>query len=128
MVQEALVKSREGNVVSRTIRELTGDKPDEHKPPARVSYWRGARVDRLVKRGRGASLDPPAQDALVTFAGTGLGTVEGQTGIAVKTAKLRRAIRAELVLPAADRVVEASTKVVEPAVTRDELATKYPSY
>ena len=124
MVQEALAKSRDGNVLSRTLREITGDKPEEHALPARVSYSRRV-VDRLVKRVEG-ELNRPAQDAQVTFAGTSLGTVEGQTGIAVKAKKLRRAIRAELVLPDADRVVEVSTKVVEPEVTSEELAANYP--
>ena len=62
----------------------------------------------------------------MTFSGTSLGTVEGQEGVAVKTAKLRRAIRAELVLPHADRVVEVSTRVTQPEVTRDELASQIP--
>ncbi len=71
-------------------------------------------------------VNQPAQDAAVTFAGASLGTVEGQEGIEVKTAKLRKAIRAELVLPHADRVVEVSTSVVQPEVTREELASQYP--
>jgi lipoprotein-anchoring transpeptidase ErfK/SrfK len=124
MVQEALEKSREGNVVSRTFRELTGDKPKHATLPARVSYSRRA-IDKLVKRVED-ELNRPAKDAAVTFSGTGLGTVEGQTGIAVKTAKLRRAVRSELVLPAADRVVEVSTSEVKPEVSREELAAKYP--
>src|SRR5687768_1814148 len=35
MVQEALDKSREGNVISRTVRELTGEDPEEAALPAR---------------------------------------------------------------------------------------------
>jgi len=124
MVQAALDKSREGNVISRTVRELTGDGPDGAKLPARVSYSREA-VDRLVKKVEG-KLNQPAQDASITFSGTSLGTVDGQEGVEVKSDKLRRAIRAELVLPAADRVVEVSTRVVQPEVTRDQLATNYP--
>ena len=124
MVQEALEKSREGNVISRTLREITGDKPEEHALPARVSYSRRA-VDQLVKRVK-TKLNRPAQDAEISFSGTSLGTVEGQTGVEVKVDKLRRAIRSELVLPAADRVVEVSTRVVEPKVTAEELASKYP--
>ena len=124
MVQEALEESREGNVISRTIRELTGEDPEETTLPARVSYSKRA-VDRLVKKVE-EELNQPAQDAEVTFSGTSLGTVDGQEGVAVKTDKLRRAARAELVLPHADRVVEVSTKVVEPEVTRDELASNYP--
>jgi hypothetical protein len=124
MVQEALEKSREGNVLSRTIRGLTGDDPEESTLPARVSYSQDA-VDALVKKVEGA-VNQPAQNAEVTFSGTSLGTVEGQEGVDVKTGKLRRAIKAELVLPHADRVVEVSTRVTQPEVTRDELASQYP--
>jgi lipoprotein-anchoring transpeptidase ErfK/SrfK len=124
MVQHALDKSREGNVISRTVREITGEDPDESELPARVSYSHKA-VDELVAKVE-KQLNQPAQDAEVTFSGTSLGTVEGQNGVSVKTAKLRHAIRSELVLPHADRVVEVSTKVVEPEVTQDELASQYP--
>jgi lipoprotein-anchoring transpeptidase ErfK/SrfK len=124
MVQEALDTSREGNVISRTIRGLTGDDPEEAALPARVSYSHSA-VDDLVKKVQG-NVDQPAQNAEVTFSGTSLGTVEGQEGVAVKADKLRHAIRAELVLPHADRVVEVSTRVTQPDVTRDELASQYP--
>ena len=124
MVQEALEESREGNVISRTVREITGENPDEAALPARVSYSRGA-VDQLVKKVDEA-ISQPAQNAEVTFSGTSLGTVDGQEGVAVKTDRLRRAIRSELVLPHADRVVEVSTKVTQPDVTRDELASQYP--
>src|SRR5688572_18113289 len=124
MVQEALDTSRDGNVISRTIRGITGDEPEEAALPARVSYSKGA-VEDLVKKVEG-DVNQPAQDAEVTFSGSSLGTVEGQEGVAVKTDKLRRAIRAELVLPHADRVVEVSTRVTQPEVTRDELASRYP--
>jgi lipoprotein-anchoring transpeptidase ErfK/SrfK len=124
MVQDALEKSREGNVISRTIRGLTGDDPEEAALPARVSYSQDA-VDQLVKKVAGA-VDQPAQDAEVTFSGTSLGTVDGQEGVEVKTDNLRRAIKSELVLPHADRKVEVSTRVTQPDVTRDELASQYP--
>ena len=124
MVQEALEKSREGNVITRTMRELTGDDPEEAALPARVSYSHDA-VEKLVKKVE-SDVNQPAQDAEVSFAGTSLGTVDGQEGVQVKTAKLRDAVQAELVLPHADRVVEVSTKTVQPEVTRDELAANYP--
>jgi len=124
MVQDALEKSREGNVISRTFRGLTGDDPEEAALPARVSYSQDA-VDALVKKVAGA-IDQPAQNAEVTFSGTSLGTVDGQEGVEVKTDNLRRAIKSELVLPHADRKVEVSTRVTQPDVTRDELASQYP--
>ena len=124
MVQEALEESREGNIISRTIREITGEDPDDAQLPARVSYSRKA-VDKLVAKVEGG-INQPAQDAEVTFSGSSVGTVEGQEGVAVKTGNLRRAIRSELVLPHADRVVEVSTRVTQPEVTKDELASQYP--
>ena len=124
MVQEALDKSREGNVITRTVRGLTGDDPEEAALPARVSYSHEA-VDELVKKVTD-KVNQPAQDAEVTFTGTSLGTVEGQEGVEVQTAKLRKAVQSELVLPHADRVVEVSTQKTQPEVTRDELAAQYP--
>src|SRR5688572_5942830 len=61
MVQEALEKSREGNVISRTLREVTGEEPDESELPARLSFSERA-VDRLVKRVE-AAVNQPAKDA-----------------------------------------------------------------
>jgi hypothetical protein len=124
MVQEALAKSREGNVISRTLREITGDAPEEAALRARLSYSRKA-VGALVARVEKALNRDPV-DASVTFSGTSLGTVEGRDGVAVRARKLRRAVRSELVLPAADRVVEVSTRVVEPNVKQAELASRYP--
>jgi lipoprotein-anchoring transpeptidase ErfK/SrfK len=124
MVQEALDKSREGNVLSRTLRGLTGDDPEEAALPARVSYSHGA-IKQLVEK-VAKEVNQPAQNAEVTFAGTSLGTVEGQEGIEVQTQKLRRGVSSELVLPHADRVVEVSTKTVQPEVSREELASQYP--
>jgi lipoprotein-anchoring transpeptidase ErfK/SrfK len=124
MVQDALDKTRDGNLISRTFRALTGDDPGDAELPARVSYSRGA-VKELVEKVE-KEVNQPAQNAEVTFAGTSLGTVEGQEGIEVQAEKLRRAISAELVLPHADRVVEVSTKTTQPEVSREELATEYP--
>ena len=124
MVQEALDKSREGNVISRTVRSLTGGEPDGAALPARVSHSEGA-VDDLVKHVE-SKVNREAQDASVTFSATSLGMVDGVNGVEVKADKLRKAINEELVLPHADRVVKVSTRVVKPEVTRDELAAKYP--
>jgi hypothetical protein len=124
MVQEALRRSREGNLISRTVREITGDTPHDAELRARLSYSSKA-VDALVARVEKALNRDPV-DASVTFSGASLGTVEGHDGLAVEARKLRRAVRSELVLPAADRVVEVSTHVVEPEVKQEELAARYP--
>ena len=65
MVQDALEKSREGNVISRTIRGLTGDDPEEAALPARVSYSQDA-VDQLVKKVAGAVNQPAIVEIFLT--------------------------------------------------------------
>jgi lipoprotein-anchoring transpeptidase ErfK/SrfK len=124
MVQEALDKSREGNVISRTFRDITGAEPDGAKLPARLTFSDDA-VDGLVEDVE-QELNTEPVNASVTFSGSSLGTVDGKPGVEVKAAKLREAIRSELVIPTADRVVEVSTKEVAPEVTREELASEYP--
>src|SRR5262245_17963266 len=64
MVDEALQKSREGNIVSRVTRDLTGGQ-ENAQVPARVSYSRPA-VDGLVKR-VSHHLNRPARDASLDF-------------------------------------------------------------
>ena len=48
MVDEALAKSRDGNIVTRVARDLTGGE-ENAQVPARVTYDQDA-VDALVKR------------------------------------------------------------------------------
>jgi lipoprotein-anchoring transpeptidase ErfK/SrfK len=119
MVSEALEVSRDGNVLSRTVRGLTGDELDEELP-ARVTYSRAA-VESLVRRVK-RSLDRPAQDAQASYSAAGIDVRPGQNGLAVRGRELERHVSAEIVLPNADRVVKARTKVTKPKVTREQIA------
>ena len=64
MVDEAIAKSREGNIVSRVTRDLTGGE-ESVQVSARVSYSEDA-VNKLVRRVK-RKLDRPAKDAEVSF-------------------------------------------------------------
>ena len=121
MVDQALAASREGGVVSRVARDLTGGEEDARVAP-RVSYSKGAAA-RLVGRVR-KGVDRPAQDARLNF--PELTPVSEKDGIAVETAKLERGVKAALVSLHGRRTVEAPTRVTKPKVTRDQLASKYP--
>src|SRR3712207_5450905 len=66
MVDRALERSQEGNVVSRSLRRITGGEVHE-EIPVRISYDREA-VTALVKRVK-RKVDEPARDASVTFGG-----------------------------------------------------------
>lgn len=89
MVAAALRASREGNVFSRAVRDLTGGAEDV-SVPARVTYSPAA-VDRFVTRVRRA-VDRPAKDAQLDF--PSLDRVKEQDGRRVRAAKLRADIGA----------------------------------
>jgi lipoprotein-anchoring transpeptidase ErfK/SrfK len=121
MVDEAVKASRDGNVLSRTWREVTGGKVDE-RVPARVTYSEAA-VKGLVLRVK-RSLNRPARDARVDF--PSLAEVKEQSGLAVQAGALQRSVERALAEPAAERTVSAPVEVVKPKVTRASLADKYP--
>jgi lipoprotein-anchoring transpeptidase ErfK/SrfK len=122
VVDEALQESREGSIFSRVARDLTGGE-ESAQVPARVSYSPEA-VNGLVRRvSRG--VNRPARDAQLDF--PSLERVKERTGIKVEHADLERRIEQALTVPGVDRRVQAPTSVIQPKVTRAELAAKYPT-
>jgi lipoprotein-anchoring transpeptidase ErfK/SrfK len=121
MVDEAIAKSREGNIISRVTRDLTGGE-EPVQVSARVSYSEPA-VKKLVRRVK-RKLDQPARDAEVSF--PSLESVKEQTGIRVKGKVLRQRIAQALTVPGVARRVKATVATIQPKVTQAELADKYP--
>jgi lipoprotein-anchoring transpeptidase ErfK/SrfK len=123
MVDRAVERSREGNVVSRSLRKITGGEVHEDIP-VRVTYDRRA-VTALVKRVE-RKINVPARDASVGFNGGSIQPVAGRNGKALDKGHLTGRIESALVEPTSERVVRARVKTVKPDVTTDELAGKYP--
>ena len=121
MVDEAIAKSRDGNIISRVARDLTGGEETAQVSP-RVSYSEQA-VAKLVRRVK-RKLDRPARDAKVSF--PSLEEVKEQPGVRVKAKALKLRIQQALTVPGVDRRVEATVATIEPKVTQAELAEKYP--
>jgi len=121
MVADALDASREGNIVSRVARDLTGGEEDVDIAP-RASYSRSAARD-LVQR-VAKNLDRAPQDATLDF--PSLDAVKEKDGIEVKTGALTRRVAATLTSPG-ERTVAVPVKTTKPKITRDELAEKYPT-
>jgi lipoprotein-anchoring transpeptidase ErfK/SrfK len=121
MVDEALAQSRDGNIMTRVARDLTGGE-ESVRVSARVSYSRAA-VDRLVRRVR-KGLDRPARDATVEF--PSMVQVKEQRGLRVRRRALRRRVEQALTVPGTGRIVRAPVRIIQPKVTRAELADKYP--
>ena len=124
MVAEAIARSREGNLITRSARDLMG-REEIADVPAKVGYSAVA-VDRLIKRVKKGS-DQPARDARVGFAGSGPVKVDERDGIEIRGARLRRDIRAEILTADQDRVLRASARITKPKVTTKQLAGKYPT-
>lgn len=126
MVDEAVERSREGNVVARSWEGLSGAEGEVVELQPRVRYSKAA-VERLVARVK-KSIDLPATDAEVAYSGTGLSAVASKDGRAVEGGRLERSIAAELRRVHGDRLVKPSLKTVRPKVATSDLASKYPSF
>ena len=123
MVDRAVERSREGNVISRSLRQVTGGEVHEDIP-VEVSYDRRA-VAALVKRVK-RRIDQPARDASVSFDGGGIHPVAGRNGKELDARRLTSQIQAALVEPTSERIVKARVTTVKPDVTTRELASTYP--
>jgi hypothetical protein len=123
-VDRALDASKEGNLFTRTWREVRGQSLDT-RVEAKINYDDEA-VHRVVDRVK-RRLEIEARDASVDLESGQVDPVESRDGLAVRAARLRRDIRAELLDMGEKRIARVKTRVVEPKVTTEELAEKYPA-
>jgi lipoprotein-anchoring transpeptidase ErfK/SrfK len=121
MVDEALQASRDGTIITRVARDITGGEENAQVPP-RVTYSSDA-VHQLVDRVRD-KLNRPARDAEVDF--PSLEKVREEKGRRVKVAALEQRIAQALTVPGVDRTVRAPVRILKPKVTQAQLASKYP--
>ena len=121
MVDEALAKSRSGNIISRVARDITGGE-ENAQVPARVTYDQQA-IDALVKR-VGNRLNRAARDAEVDF--PSLAKVKERKGLQARAAVLRQRLAQALTVPGVQRRVRAPVRITRPKVTQAQLADKYP--
>jgi hypothetical protein len=123
MVDQAVERSQEGNVLSRSLRKVTGGRVHEDIP-VRVTYDKRA-VTALVKRVK-RKIDEPAQDASVTFSGGSVQPVAGHVGHELDSCRLQGQVEAALVEPSSERVIRARVVTTKPKVTTRQLASRYP--
>ncbi|HWT22120.1 MAG TPA: L,D-transpeptidase family protein [Solirubrobacteraceae bacterium] len=123
-VAAALDRSREGNMLGRTVRALSGGTV-EADVPLDIRYSRRA-IKRLVRRvGRAVGLE--AVDASVDLASGSVTPTPSKNGRRLRAKLLTRQVRRELLDTGPRTVVRARTKVVKPKVTLAELEQKYPA-
>jgi lipoprotein-anchoring transpeptidase ErfK/SrfK len=122
MVDEAMARSRSGDVFSRSWRSLTGKRLNDDLAPT-VEYSDAA-VVRLLDRVR-RSIERPAKDAQITISAAGVKTVPGVEGLGVRATTLHRQIGAAITSTTANRTFVAETHHTQPKVTVDDLKRKY---
>jgi lipoprotein-anchoring transpeptidase ErfK/SrfK len=121
MVAEAVDESRDGNILGRVVRDVTGG--DENAElPARVSYSKPA-ADRFVRNVE-RRVNRPAQDAKLNF--PALTRVKEKDGVRIQDDSFRRRVVQALTVPGVDQVT-VPRRILHPKVTRAELAAKYPT-
>jgi lipoprotein-anchoring transpeptidase ErfK/SrfK len=123
-VQAALDRSRDGSMLTRTWRGIRG-KPVGAELDLDITYSKAA-IDKLVKR-VDEDVDKPAVDASVDLENGDITPQESEDGRRLLARQLKRQVRRTLLDVGEDKKVRARTAVVEPEVTTDELAEKYPS-
>jgi lipoprotein-anchoring transpeptidase ErfK/SrfK len=122
MVDEALARSRSGDVFARSWRSLTGKLLHDDLHPT-VQYSDAA-VIRLIDRVR-RSVERPAKDAKVKISGAGVSTIPGVEGLAISASQLHRQIGAAITSTTAPRTFVAHTRHTQPKVTTSDLKRKY---
>ena len=123
-VARALARSRQGSLFSRAWRDVRGNDLDASLA-ADVTYSQAA-IDRVVRRVQ-RKLNRPARDASVDLEHGSIDPTPSKTGRRVKFNTLRKDIKRTLLDPSASKTVRVHTKVVEPSVSTDQLAAKYPA-
>jgi lipoprotein-anchoring transpeptidase ErfK/SrfK len=125
MVQEAIDRSRQGNILDRVSRYASGGDVNANLA-TRVSYDKKAVKDFVNQLAD--EIDQEAVDATVVPNGTRLAKEAGQAGRAVDKAQMTDEINAAAQSPGRDQPVQAVVKTTKPEVTTKDLPHAYPRY
>jgi lipoprotein-anchoring transpeptidase ErfK/SrfK len=119
---QALAESRDGNFLTRSIRDLRGEGVSADFP-LRVRYSKEA-VGRIVT-GVERAVNRPVREAESSVSLAGVHIEPSQVGTAVRRRALRRAIVVRLVRPDAQRTVAVPVKRLRPKVTTEDLERQF---
>lgn len=89
-------------------------------------YWSKPSVDRLVRRVR-KSIDRPPVDAEVDLSKGQVDPAPSRTGLRVRYSSLAKDVEKTLLDPGNRNTVRVHTTVVQPKVSTEQLAVKYPA-
>jgi hypothetical protein len=123
-VDAAVARSRSGNILQRTARNLKSGRFDEDVD-VDITYNRRA-ISRLIKRIR-SGIDRPARDASVDLDRGRVDPKPSADGIGVRVSRLRRDLSRALLATDGPRSVRVRTQIVKPKVSSEQLAERYPA-
>jgi lipoprotein-anchoring transpeptidase ErfK/SrfK len=123
-ISRAMAASREGNIVERTWRGLTGGRVRKDIG-VRIGYSAAA-VRSLVRRIR-RRVDKRPVDAALDLESGRIDPRPAEEGLRVRSTQLHRDIRRQLLETGARRTVRVRTEVVKPKVTTADLKRRYPA-
>ncbi len=123
-VDKAMARSQEGNMFSRAWRNLRSERLNAQLA-ANVS-WSQPAIDQLVKRAQ-ARIDRAPRDANVDLEKGIVDPKPSRTGIRVRYNSLARDLQHTLLDPGNTQEIAIQTSVVQPKVSTEQLAKKYPA-
>jgi hypothetical protein len=118
-VDAAMQRTRDGNMLSRTWRDVRGE-PVDAELELDISYSKRA-IKRLVKRVQ-KEVDKPAVDASVDLESGDVTPRPSAEGRRLLARKLKRQVRKRLLDVGDAKTVKARTDVVKPKVTRGQVS------
>jgi lipoprotein-anchoring transpeptidase ErfK/SrfK len=127
MVQEAIDRSRQGNILDRVTRYASGGGVNADLAP-RVSYDKGAVKDFVNQLAAGVDQDPADASVVPSDGGAKLQKRAGQAGLAVEKGPTTKAIYAAAQSPGSHQTVRPVVKQTKPEVTTKDLPRAYARY
>jgi lipoprotein-anchoring transpeptidase ErfK/SrfK len=127
MLQEAIDRSRQGNILDRVTRYAGGGDVNADLAP-RVSYDKGAVKDFVNQLAAGVEQDPSDASVVPSDGGAKLQKRAGQAGLAVEKGPTTKAIYAAAQSPGSHQTVRPVVKQTKPEVTTKDLSRVYARY
>jgi lipoprotein-anchoring transpeptidase ErfK/SrfK len=124
-VEEAVAESQDGGLPGRLVRYVSGGEVEEGIS-ADVSYSESA-INRFVRR-VAEEVNQEPQDASVEPSADGLVVVAGENGRKLRDNLLEKDLKAAVLNANAPHTVIARVHSTSPEVSKEEVASEYPSY
>jgi lipoprotein-anchoring transpeptidase ErfK/SrfK len=127
MVQEAIDRSRQGNILDRVTRYAGGGDVDANIEPD-VTYNKGAVKNFVRQLADQIDQDPVNAEVVPADGGVKLQKNAGEAGLAVEEGATTNAIYAAARSPGRDQAVKPVVKQTKPEVTTKDLPQAYANY